>query len=89
MSTLISTLLTRIDVPEDTQAFRIERREAVLTARVLVNLTRYVICVGESSKQAKDSSLKGEDVRVHWQEAESCFTASSVMSANFSSVRSV
>ena len=61
----------------------------MLTVCVPLNLTRYVTCVGESSKQAKDSSLKGEDMKVHWQEAESCFTASSVMSANFSSVRSV
>ena len=34
-----------------------ERREAVLTVNVPVSLARYVTCVGESLKQAKDASL--------------------------------
>ena len=74
---------------EDTHESRMERRKAVLTFFVPVSLARYVTCVGESSKQAKDSSLMGEEVSVHWQDVVSCFTTCAVMSANFSSVRSV
>ena len=66
-----------------------ERKEAVLIACVPVSLARYVTCVGESMKQANVSSLIAVEACVHWQEADSCFTASAVMSAIFSSVRSV
>ena len=58
-----------------------ERREAVLTVCVPVSLARYVTWVGESSKQANDASLMGEEVFAHWQEAESCSITFDVMSA--------
>ena len=62
------------------------RREAVLTACAPDSLARYVTFVEESSKQANVSSLMIMEACGQWQDAESCSTTLTLMSAIFNSI---